>query len=175
VKGAKRSRRPTRPAALEELPTLVEYARRGEAAALPRLREALEAHPEVWRRAGELAAAVQAAWLDLLAGSDPAARESFQRQVEGLRRGLAGPGASVAEALLAEAAAAGWLEAQYRLRAQARGLGGASGRQRTATAQRRFQASLKALTALKGAAARATAPADCLLGRRGEEEKGRQA
>jgi hypothetical protein len=175
VKGAKRSRRPTRPAALEELPTLVEYALRGEAAALPLLRQALDGHPEVWRRAAELAAAVQAAWLDLLAGSDPAARETFQRRAEGLRRGLAGPDASAAEALLADAAAAGWLEAEYVRQAQARRPGGAAGRRRSAKAQRRFLACLKAHATVRALAARAASPADCLRGRRGAEEEGQPA
>jgi hypothetical protein len=154
---------------------LVEFARRGEAAALPRLRQVLNGHPEVWRRAAELAAGVQAAWLDLLAGSDPAAREAFRRQAEGLRRGLAGPDASAAEALLAETATACWLEAEYARQAQARRPGGAAGQRRSATAQRRFLACLKAHTTVRALAARAASPADCLRGRRGAGEEGRQA
>jgi hypothetical protein len=77
-------------------PGLAERARRGEAAALPRLRALLDEHPEVWRRAGDLAAHVQAAWTDLLVGADPVGRESIQRRAEQLRRSLAGPDASAA-------------------------------------------------------------------------------
>ena len=79
------------PPVLDELRSLVERARRGEAAALPPLRRLLDAHPEVWRRAGDLARHVEAAWVDLLAGDDPLGREAVRRRADQLRRELASP------------------------------------------------------------------------------------
>jgi hypothetical protein len=177
-------RSPWQPAAeppiLDELRALVGRARQGEAAALPSLRRLLDAHPEIWRRAGDLARHVEAAWVDVLAGDDPLAREALRRKAEELRRDLAPPGAPAAMALLADVAVANWLEVQYNQHAQACGASGAAGaaaarRCHSESAQRRFLAALKALTTLQGLAARAAAPADCLRLHRGEDEESRTA
>jgi hypothetical protein len=145
------------PPVLDELRSLVERARRGEAAALPPLRRLLDAHPEVWRRAGDLARHVEAAWVDLLAGDDPMGREVVRRRAEQLRRELASPGAPAAEALLADLAVANWLEVQHSQHAQVCGANGATGPaaarlRRSESAQRRFLAAVKALTTLQGLA-----------------------
>jgi hypothetical protein len=130
----------------------------------------------VWRRAGDLARHVEAAWVDLLAGDDPLGREAVRRRADQLRRELASPGAPAAEALLADLAVANWLEVQHSQHAQASGASGAAARRRRSeSAQRRFLAAVKALTTLQGLAARAAAPADCLRIHRGEEENSRTA
>ena len=56
---------PESPSVAGELRVLVDRARRGDLDALPRLRELLDGHPEVWRSFGDLARHAEAAWVRL--------------------------------------------------------------------------------------------------------------
>jgi hypothetical protein len=99
-----------RPPAEDEVRSLLERARGGDATDLAALREALDRHPEVWRAYGDLAAHARNAWIELIAGQDLALKESLYRQIEAMRAELAGPAPSPLEALLVERIVACWLQ-----------------------------------------------------------------
>jgi hypothetical protein len=95
---------------------LAELARRvqaGDATALPALRATLEANPEVWRRAGDLAAHAREALVRHAAGANVVLAESLRLRVEEITRELAGPAPTPLERLLAERGAACWLQANF--------------------------------------------------------------
>ena len=75
---------------------LVERARRGDAAALPELRLALDANPHLWQRFGDLARQAEQALVDLAAGNDLYLRECLARRVAELRGELGGRDAAMA-------------------------------------------------------------------------------
>jgi hypothetical protein len=104
---------PELPPSLETLGRLAERARSGDAEALDRLRAYLDANPEVWRQAGDLAAAAESAWIALCAGDDALAAESLARRLAELKAELAGPDPSPLERLLVERIAACWLQVQH--------------------------------------------------------------
>lgn len=97
----------------DELVGLVERARRGDASALPGLREALRARPDLVARCGDLAAAAERAWIDLAAGPDVVAAESLALRVEGLRAELEGPDSTPLERLAAARVVVTWLQCWY--------------------------------------------------------------
>src|SRR5262245_37568762 len=89
--GSRPSPAPARPPVLEDLPGLLDRARRGEVEVLPQLREVLESRPELWRHYGDLALHAQQGWIERIGGSDLLARECLHREVTRLRQELAGP------------------------------------------------------------------------------------
>ena len=97
----------------DEIRSLLERARRGDPAAVPALRRALEAHPEIWRACGDLAAHARDAWIGLAAGPDLVLKESLARQADSIRAGLAGPAPSPLEALLVDRVVACWVQLAY--------------------------------------------------------------
>src|SRR5262245_43843735 len=142
--------------ALSEIRAVVAQAKKGETAALPRLRELLDAHPVLWQRYGDLAAQAERLWVALAAGPDQYLRECLLRQAEAKRQELAGPDAGPVERLLVERVVMTWLQLYYvdAITAQAaakdepprvatyRG-------KRQAQAQRAYLAALAALTTLR--------------------------
>ena len=64
------------PEALERLKQLLQRAERGDEAALPALGLALDAHPEIWQRYGDLGKQAEAAWVELVCGPNLLLRES---------------------------------------------------------------------------------------------------
>src|SRR5690349_21189800 len=72
----------------------------------------LDANPQVWRRAGDVAAEAQRAWIALF-GADPASAELGARHVAELTARLAGPRPAPVVELLARRAAACWVQAAY--------------------------------------------------------------
>jgi hypothetical protein len=102
------------PEALAQLHELLQRAEGGDPTVLGELRQALDAHPELWPRYGDLGLQVEAAWLALLAGPNLVLREAVQRQVEALKAGLRGAGSvTLLEQLLVQQVAACWLQTQY--------------------------------------------------------------
>src|SRR5262245_60496788 len=81
---------PPEPAVIGELRALAKRAQAGDAAALLRLRELLDSHPEVWRQVGDLAALAERAWLAVLAGNNPLTVESMGRSVAAMKAELLG-------------------------------------------------------------------------------------
>jgi hypothetical protein len=98
---------------LDGIRMLLERARQGDSEVLPRLREELVGHPEIWQSYGDLAAHAQALWIGLSAGSDLALREALTLKAEAMRNELAGPIPSPMERLLVDRIVADWLQLQY--------------------------------------------------------------
>jgi hypothetical protein len=99
---------------------LLEQARRGNLDVLPKLREALDSDPELWRKGGDLASYALSAWIKAIAGQNLVFRESLARKAKQLGADLAGPLPSPLESLLVERAVACWLETNYAMAAIAR-------------------------------------------------------
>jgi hypothetical protein len=143
----------------------LDRARAGDPDALEEVRHALDAHPEVWRKAGDLAAHVEVAWLELLAGGDPTARECLARRLAEWKADLAGPAPTPMERLLVERAAACWLQVQHADAAAAdvlgreypRATGEYVGRRQDA-AHRRYLSAIGALEVLRRALPQAARP-----------------
>jgi hypothetical protein len=150
--------------ALQELAALAAAANLGDAAALKDLRRALEAHPNVWREAGDLAAHVEATWLRLAAGGNALAEESIRLEADRIRTELLGTSPTAIEELLVDQIIACWLQLK-----QAEICAGSNrprslmqGRfhdQRLERAQRRYFAAMKMLARVRGLPLSALIPA----------------
>jgi hypothetical protein len=139
------------PAVTTELRALVQRAQGGDAGALPRLREVLDQHPEVWQRLGDLSALAERAWIAVLAADHPLAVESMKRTVAEMRAELVDEHATRLERLLADQVAVVWLEAKCmeNLSATAGDSSLEQSRfrlQRLESAQKRFESAVKTLT-----------------------------
>ena len=108
------SNKTTEQIVIEQISSVVRDAKRGEAGVLPRLRQLLDDHPEIWRHYGDLSAHVEAKWLDLLAGDDACVRESLVRRAGELRQEILGEGRDTSlERLLVERIVTSWLQLRY--------------------------------------------------------------
>jgi hypothetical protein len=96
-----------------DLRAALERARGGDRAALPALRAALDARPELWRHYGDLAAHARRSWVELIAGSDLALAEALDRKAAALGAELAGPSPTPLEGLLVSRVVACWLQVHY--------------------------------------------------------------
>jgi len=92
---------------------LLARAEQGDNTALPELRRFLDANPQVWQSAGDLAARAEAAWVGLAAGDNLLMGESLARTLAALKAGLAGPDPSPLERLLVGRVAACWVQVHY--------------------------------------------------------------
>ena len=137
----------------ERLHELVNRAQQGDETALPELREALDADPALWEKAGDLSKVSLFSMVLLVSGKDLHRRECMLRKVESLRQELAGPEPTPIEKLLVERIISSWLETSYFdvrqdhcniTLAQA----GYLSRQRDSS-QRRYLAAIKALATLR--------------------------
>lgn len=141
--------------AVAELRAVVARARRGDHDAMPRLRELLDAHPEIFHKFGDIAQHAQAAWVRLAAGSDLALAEALRRRLADLGDELLGPTPTALERLLVERVVACYVQVHYAdsLAAQSQG---APIRQaefalkRQALAQRALDAAVKSLATTRG-------------------------
>jgi hypothetical protein len=104
----------------EEVRELLARAATGDTSVLPELRRCLDADPDTWQRYGDVARQEEDDWLESMYGADLMAQECARRKLRQLRDELAGPGAGPVERLLAEAAAACWLQARQAGRLVAR-------------------------------------------------------
>jgi hypothetical protein len=93
-----------------EIRTALTRARDGDVEVLPRLRELLDHHPEIWSVYGDAAFHARAAWIDVIGGADLALKESLGRKAAAMRNELVGPSSSPLEGLLAERVVASWLQ-----------------------------------------------------------------
>jgi len=98
---------------IDQLKTAVAQVKKGNVEALPRLRQLLDDHPEIWRHYGDLDAQVTAKWLDLLAGDDACVRESVSRRLVELRQELNEQDAPPLERLLIQRITTSWLMMGY--------------------------------------------------------------
>jgi hypothetical protein len=122
AKGAETMSKPSEPRmkktaqpALEkaQVEEILHRARSGDQTVLPELERVLDAHPEIWRYAGDLARHAEQAWINLTAGSDLLLAESLRRRQQHRRGELAGADASALERLLAARLAACTLQVEY--------------------------------------------------------------
>jgi hypothetical protein len=83
-----------------ELRDLVGRARQGDVTVLPRLKEFLDSHPQVWQELGDLARHAEEALIRLVAGDNLFVSECIRRDLAALREELAGPSPSPLERIL---------------------------------------------------------------------------
>jgi hypothetical protein len=140
--------------ALAELRSLVQRAKSGDRAALPRLRQYLSANPTLWKGPGNVALQAQAAWINLIAGPNLHFRECVARQINEMKQDLAGPSPSPLEAMLIERLITSWLQLGY-LEAREAQVDEKSEKwfalkmQRQALAERQFRGAMHALVTLR--------------------------
>ncbi|HVS36436.1 MAG TPA: hypothetical protein VMS17_12795 [Gemmataceae bacterium] len=91
---------------------LVEQANAGDKAAMAEMRSMLDAHPEIWKRCGDLGRIAEERWLDAL-GTDALGRESIRRHIDKFKVQLAGPQPTDLEWLMAQEVAACWLAKKH--------------------------------------------------------------
>lgn len=144
----------TQEAALAELRTLVKRAKSGDRAALPRLRQYLNANPQLWKGPGNVALQAQAAWINLIAGPNLHFRECMMRQVNEMKQDLAGKSTSPLESMLVERLITNWLQLGY-IEAREAQVDEKSEKwfqlkmQRQALAERQFRGAVNALVTLR--------------------------
>ncbi len=97
----------------DELERLLKRAEQGDLSVLPRLRAALDAHPEVWKSYGDLGAQAIGSLITLAAGHNLLMGESLLLKVTELKEELGGPSPSALERLLVERVVATWLQVNY--------------------------------------------------------------
>ena len=146
----------------QELLDLIAAARSGDATVLPRLRQVLDDHPEVWRHAGNLAQMTKQLWINLITGDDPLIGESIIRQAAAMRAELEGEAPTALDRLLVDQVVASWLEksfAEIALAAPDQPLRQARHRvQHAEVAQRKYLAAIKALTTVRTLRSKAVMP-----------------
>ena len=165
---------------LERLRRLVERAEQGDASVLGELRAALDVNAWAWQDYGDLGRQSQAAWLQLIAGSNLMLHESTQRKAEQLRAELAGPSPAPLERLLVERVVACWLQTHYADASYAQ-LKGTTPAQHTAalrrqnSAQQRYLQAAKALATVRKLLRPAPSPLDLAMRPVAERPAGRLA
>ena len=92
---------------------LLRRAEQGDRGVLPQLRAWLDANPDYWRQAGDLAGIAEQAWVAFAAAGNLANQEAIKRKLDALKGELAGPFPSPLERLLAERVAISWLQANF--------------------------------------------------------------
>ena len=132
------------------LSPLIQKANAGDREALKSLRQVLNAHPEIWRKAGDMGALVQRLMGAQIA-STHFARESLRRKTQELRAQLLGTSPSPIERLAVERVVTTWMQI-HQLDMQVAALGGDSSRWAVALAKRHDQASRRYDRALKSLA-----------------------
>jgi len=109
----------TRRKATKTLPTregfdrLVRKANEGNQGAQGLLRKVLDACPEIWQPAGDLAEHAELSLIRLIAKEEWLLTESIRRKAEHMRKELAGPNPTPLEAMAIERVVACWLQLQY--------------------------------------------------------------
>ena len=92
---------------------LIDRARQGDATVLPELRKLFDRDPTIWQQAGDLGRRTEAAWVNLIAGTDVTLAESLGRQLAEMKLELGGSDSTPLERLLIERIAICWLAAMY--------------------------------------------------------------
>jgi hypothetical protein len=85
-----------------DLRELVGRAQQGDVTVLPRLKEFLDAHPQVWQELGDLALHAREALIRLVAGDNLLVGECVRRDLAALEAELAGPSPSPLERILVQ-------------------------------------------------------------------------
>ena len=137
------------PERLAEMQQVVDRARRGDEAAVPRLRELLQEFPALGDYYGNAALHALGVWIRVAAGSDLHLRESLCVKVDSLRRELAGESPGPIRTLLVDRVVQSWLAANDFAATEGAAIGAAEGPKMLAfRAKRRLQAERAHLAAL---------------------------
>ena len=139
------TRRPT----VSRLEAVIELARRGRTDYLPQLRQALDQHPELWMQVGSLTLQAQETWLQLIAGKDLYAAETFRRHLDSMRSELGGASASPLERILIDRILACHVQVLYFESHEAQNPGGQNPKFDKYRAERQNQAHRQFLSAVK--------------------------
>ena len=120
---------------------------------MPRIRDILDRHDDIWRHVGDLSALTESAWVAVLAADNPLAVESIKRTAAEMKAELAGENPTRLRQMLADQVVISWLEftALENASADAGAVLNQSRFQlkRLESAQRRHLAAIKALTELQ--------------------------
>ena len=137
------------PERLAEMQQVVDRARRGDEAAVPRLRELLAEFPALGNYYGDAARQALGIWVSVTAGSDLHLRESLCVKAASLRNDLAGECPGPIRSLLVDRVVQSWLAANFFAGTEGTAIGAAEGPKMLAfRAKRRLQAERAYLAAL---------------------------
>ncbi len=158
------SAQPVEPPILEQLKSLVDRAKAGDATATPELRATLERHPEVWQYAGDLSAMVEHAWTQSLAADYALASESIRLTIDEMKKDLAGEHPTRLERMLVDQVISCWLELKHAEHTHASVERSSLDRaafalKRLESGQKRYLDAVKTLTAIRKLMPNALAPA----------------
>lgn len=149
-----------------ELQDLLMKANAGDRQAVAKLRACLEASPDVYQRAGDLAAHAENAWITLVGGGGWLATEAIKRNLSTLKSELAGERPTRLESLLVDQVALCWLATQHASMDAAQPSNGAVQAalqlKRSESALRRFMLATKTLTTLRALTPHGMMPLDRL-------------
>jgi hypothetical protein len=95
------------------LKALADRAQKGDAAALPEIRQTLDGHPEVWKTAGDWSVHAREVWVKLASGGDAVLAESTRRRLDAFQDELSRPFQDRLECLLVERLVISLLQLQY--------------------------------------------------------------
>ena len=115
----KKNSKPMAGGTMNAIPTRAEFERlrqlanSGDLVAQDSLKRLLDAHPEIWRRLGDLAAHAQLEFIRLIAKDEFLLTEAIRRKAEEMRRELLGVFPTPLEVLAIERVVAAWLQVQY--------------------------------------------------------------
>jgi hypothetical protein len=150
-----------------ELRALVSQAQAGDATVLPRIREILDGHPEIWEQVGNLSGLVEHSWTAVLAAGNPLSIESIQRTTAEMRAELAGEHPTCLERLLVDQVIACWMQLKYMETISADAPPGSleQGKfrlKRLESAQNRYLNAIKTLTTVRALLPSGLAPAQSI-------------
>jgi hypothetical protein len=152
---------------IDLLRKLVARANAGEMWAIRRLKGVLDDNPSFWRRAGDLTAVAEQAWITLVAGSDRLAIECTKRKLAELKDELQGSNPTPMESLLVDTIAVAWLGCQHaEIQASAPTTGSIEQAtwklKRAESSQRRLLTATKTLATVRTLMSKGLAPANSL-------------
>jgi hypothetical protein len=155
---------PEDPPFAAELRALVQKANAGDTGVLPRMRQLLDEHAEIWQRVGDLSGLVERAWIGVMAADNPLVIESLKRKIEEMRSDLAGDNPTGLERLMVDQVIGCWLEVKHveneSALAEEGSVATASFRlRRLESAQRRFDNAVKTLSSVRALLPDGVAPA----------------
>ena len=145
---------------ISPLQATILLAQRGRKEILPKLREALDNSPELWRHFGSLTLQAQASWIHLIAGKDLYLAEALRCHLDSMREDLAGPNASSLERLMVDRILACHVQVLYFEAHEAQNPGGRNPKldqyllTRQDQAHRQFLSAVKTLATVRQLAAR---------------------
>jgi hypothetical protein len=155
------------PGVAAELKDLVRRAQGGDTSALPRMREIIDAHPEIWQFVGDVAGLAERAWIATLAANSALAVESLKHKLAEMKANLAGEHPTELEKMLVGQIISCWMEMQWLQGTQAnpgeRNLKQAGyWLKRQESAQRRHLAAIKTLATTRALMPSGLAPLNSL-------------